>query len=133
VTQINHVDAEKQRPSSLQLVAAVLLFSLGVAITCARFPPADAAGWIARSLNVPLGVPFLIAALLFGGVVRLVNVHETRFRLLRRISLIAAIVCALIGIFAVSVEPELSAPTRVGEIHMVPKQIFLQASGNGRF
>ncbi|RWZ52515.1 hypothetical protein ELQ90_00720 [Labedella phragmitis] len=99
---MNHSDAGKQRPSSLQLVAAVLLFSLGVAITCVRFPPADAAGWIARSLNAPLGVPFLIAALLFGSVVWILKVHGTRFRLFRRISLIAAVVSVVIGIFMIS-------------------------------
>jgi hypothetical protein len=99
---MGHSDAGKQRRSSLQLLAAVLLFSVGVAITCVRFPPADVAGWIARNLDIPLGVPFLVASLLFGSVVRIVNAHETRLRLLRRISLIAAIVSALIGICTIS-------------------------------
>jgi Mn2+/Fe2+ NRAMP family transporter len=85
-----------------RLTAAVVLFSLGVAITCVRFPPADAAGWIARSLNVPLGVPFLIAALLFGSAVWILRMQGARFRLFRRISLVAAVISVVIGIFAIS-------------------------------
>jgi hypothetical protein len=100
--QMSHSDAGKQRPFGLQTVAAVSLFSLGVAITCVRFPPADAAGWVARSLNAPLGVPFSIAALLFGNVVWILKMHGTRFRLLRRISLIAAVVSTVIGVFTIS-------------------------------
>ncbi|PSL37891.1 hypothetical protein CLV49_1499 [Labedella gwakjiensis] len=81
---------------------AVVLFGLGIAITCVRFPPADAAGWIAQSLHVPLGVPFLIAALLFGSAAWLLGTSGTRFRALRFIALVAAAVSALIGVLAVA-------------------------------
>jgi hypothetical protein len=84
------------------LTVAIVLFGLGVVITCARFPPADAVGWIARNLGVPLGIPFLIAALLFGSVVWILRMSGSRFRLFRLISLIAAAASAVIGVFTIS-------------------------------
>ena len=99
---MNYSEGGRQLPSRRNLGVAFVLFGLGVVITCVRFPPADAAGWIARSLNAPLGLPFLIAALLFGSVVWILRMSGSRLRLFRVISLIAAIASALIGIVTIS-------------------------------
>lgn len=98
---MSRFEAREARPTR-QLTSAVVLFCLGLVITCARFPPADAVGWIARSLNIPLGIPFLVAASLFGGAVWILRMSGSRYRLFRSISMIAAAVSAVIGVFTIS-------------------------------
>jgi hypothetical protein len=95
---MDRLDAAPRRTSARQLGAALLLFALGVAITCVRFPPADLTGWIAQSASIPLGVPFLLAAALFGGSAWALRGSGSRFRVLRVLSVVAAVACAVTGV-----------------------------------
>lgn len=96
---MDRLETEQRPTPTRQLVAAIALFTFGVLITCVRFPPADLTGWIAHTLGVPLGVPFFVAALLFGGAALILYTSNSRHRVFRVISLIAAIVSAVIGVF----------------------------------
>jgi hypothetical protein len=99
---MEHADTATRRVGTRGLGPAVALFTLGILITCIRFPPADLTGWIAQTLGIPLGVPFLFTALLFGGAAWILRTPNPRHRVFRVISLIAAVASAITGIFTIT-------------------------------
>ncbi|RUQ98191.1 hypothetical protein [Labedella endophytica] len=99
---MEHADTAMRRAGTRGPGPAVALFTLGILVTCIRFPPADLTGWIAQTLGIPLGVPFLFTALLFGGAAWILHTPNSRHRVLRVVSLIAAIASAITGVFTIS-------------------------------